>query len=194
MGIFKKVVIAVNDWIMEKQPDFYIKAVRRTIADLPGGYEEAPTWLGSKVTKDSLFNRLRSTFADQIFPLGWALVLQKACGKYYVTEAIARASGGVFILLPDIEEVDNADINQRLLEAVEELGIYSQKVRAAIEDGVIDRRERKEIDAELHRVIVKMQEHASLVFRVFCPPEKGDARECAAPGTVASSVLEKTNA
>ncbi|EAT1856564.1 hypothetical protein PRB20_000094 [Salmonella enterica] len=191
--MFKKSVTAVKNWVAEKQPDFYVKAVRRTIADLPGGYEEAPTWLGSKVTKDSLFNRLR-TNGDQIFPLGWALVLQKACGKYYVAEAIARASGGVFIPLPDIEEVDNADINQRLLEAMEEMGVYSQKVRTAIEDGVIDSREREEIGDELHRVIVRMQEHASLVFRVFCPPEKGDARECAAPGTVASYGMEKTNA
>lgn len=194
MGIFKKVVVAVNDWIMEKQPDFYIKAVRRTIADLPGGYEEAPSWLGSKVTKDSLFNRLRSTFADQIFPLGWALVLQKACGKYYVTEAIARASGGVFIPLPDIEEVDNADINQRLLESIEEIGIYSQKVRAATEDGVIDSREREEIDEEFYRVITKLEEHKALLYMIHCRSKEGDARECAAPGTVASTVMEKTNA
>ncbi|EBR2281597.1 transcriptional regulator, partial [Salmonella enterica] len=27
-----------------------------------------------------------------------------------------------------------------------------------------------------------------------CVPEKGDARECAAPGAVASNFMEKTNA
>lgn len=193
MGIFKKSVTAVKNWVAEKQPDFYVKAIRRTIADLPGGYEEAPTWLGSKVTKDSLFNRLR-TNGDQIFPLGWALVLQKACGKYYVTEAIARASGGVFIPLPDIEEVDNADINQRLLESIEEIGIYSQKVRAATEDGVIDSREREEIDEEFYRVITRLEEHKALLYMIHCRSKEGDARECAAPGTVASYGMEKTNA
>ncbi|EKC7217663.1 hypothetical protein OP853_000022 [Salmonella enterica] len=180
-----------SEWKVEKQPQWYTKAVKKTIAALPGGYAEAAEWLD--VTENALFNRLR-VGGDQIFPMGWAMVLQQASKTHYVSEAVARSSGGMFIPLPDIEEVDNADINQRLLEAVEELGIYSQKVRVAIEDGVIDRRERQEIDAELHRVIVKMQEHASLVFRVFCPPEKGDARECAAPGIVASSVLEKPNA
>ncbi|AXC74979.1 hypothetical protein DOE59_16580 [Salmonella enterica subsp. diarizonae serovar 48:i:z] len=191
--MFKKSVTAVKNWVAEKQPDFYVKAIRRTIADLPGGYEEAPTWLGSKVTKDSLFNRLR-TNGDQIFPLGWALVLQKACGKYYVTEAIARASGGVFIPLPDIEEVDNADINQRLLESIEEIGIYSQKVRAATEDGVIDSREREEIDEEFYRVITRLEEHKALLYMIHCRSKEGDARECAAPGTVASYGMEKTNA
>ncbi|EDO5624410.1 hypothetical protein C2B34_01610 [Salmonella enterica] len=179
------------EWKVEKQPRWLVAAIKKTISSLHGGYEEAAEWLD--VTKDALFNRLR-TGGDQIFPIGWALVLQRAGGTYHLAHSVARASGGVFVALPDIEEVDNADINQRLLEAMEDLGVYSQKVRAAIEDGVIDRREREEIDAELHRVIVKMQEHASLVFRVFCPPEKGDARECAAPGTVASYGMEKTNA
>lgn len=179
------------DWKVEKQPQWYTKAVKKTIAALPGGYAEAAEWLD--VTENALFNRLR-VGGDQVLPMGWAMVLQMASKTYFVSEAVARSSGGVFVPLPDIEEVDNADINQRLLEAMEELGVYSQKVRTAIEDGVIDRREREEIDAELHRVIVKMQEHASLLFRVFCHPEKGDARECAAPGAVASSGMEKTNA
>ncbi|EDV3123849.1 transcriptional regulator, partial [Salmonella enterica subsp. enterica] len=39
-----------------------------------------------------------------------------------------------------------------------------------------------------------LQQHSTLVYRVFCAPEKGDARECAAPGTVASYGMEKTNA
>ncbi|HGB5010605.1 TPA: YmfL family putative regulatory protein [Salmonella enterica subsp. diarizonae serovar 61:r:-] len=180
-----------SQWKVEKQPQWYTKAVKKTIAALPGGYAEAAEWLD--VTENALFNRLRAG-GDQIFPMGWAMLLQQASGTHFVADAIARASGGEFIPLADIDDVDNADINQRLLEAMEELGVYSQKVRAAIEDGVIDRREREEIDAELHRVIVRMQEHTSLVFRVFCPPEKGDARECAAPGTVASYGMEKTNA
>lgn len=157
-------------WKVEKQPKWYTKAVKKTIAALPGGYAEAAEWLD--VTENALFNRLR-VGGDQIFPMGWAMVLQQASKTHYVSDAVARSSGGIFIALDDIEEVDNADINQRLLEAVEELGVYSQKVREAIEDGVIDRREREEIDGELNRVIVKMQEHASLLFRVFCPAEKG---------------------
>ncbi|EAS0615540.1 hypothetical protein AABH71_004766 [Salmonella enterica] len=187
-------------WRQLMQPDWYLDVARGIVTGLRGGYTEAVSWIGRKkirgetgTSEHSMINRLRGE-GDQIFPLGWTVLLDKVSGTHHFADAVAREYGGVFIPLPDIEEVDNADINQRLLEAVEELGIYSQKVRAAIEDGVIDRRERKEIDAELHRVIVKIQEHASLVLRVFCPPEKGDARECAAPGTVASSVLEKTNA
>lgn len=63
-------------------------------------------------------------------------------------------------------------INQRLWEAIEQITRYSQQVRAAIEDGVVEPHEREVIDEELHRAITKLQEHTTLVYRVFCAPEK----------------------
>ena len=174
MGALKRAVQAIKDWIAEKQPDWYIKAVRKTIADLPGGYEEAPSWLGSKVTVDSIFNRLR-TNGDQVFPLGWAMVLQKASGEHHIAHAIARASGGVFNPLPDMDDVDNEDINQRLIEVFEQIARYSQQVKSAIDDGVIDTRERSVINDELYLAIAKLQEHSALLYRVFCISEKVDA-------------------
>lgn len=34
-----------HHWKIEKQPEWYVKAVRKTIAALPGGYAEAADWL-----------------------------------------------------------------------------------------------------------------------------------------------------
>lgn len=70
-------------WKVEKQPEWYVKAVRKTIAALPGGYAEAADWLD--VTENALFNRLRAD-GDQIFPLGWAMVLQRAAGTHYIAD------------------------------------------------------------------------------------------------------------
>lgn len=179
------------DWKVDKQPAWLVAAIKKTITELPGGYAEAAEWLG--VTENALFNRLR-TDGDQIFPLGWALVLQRAGGSNYIAHAISRASGGLFVPMPEVEDFDNGDINQRLLEAIEQIGRYSQEVRAAIEDGVIESHERSAIDGELYRAIAKLQEHTSLVYRVFCAPEKSDARECAAPGAVACRISGETNA
>ncbi|HGE8676013.1 TPA: YmfL family putative regulatory protein, partial [Salmonella enterica] len=127
------------EWKVEKQPRWLVAAIKKTISSLHGGYEEAAEWLD--VTKDALFNRLR-TGGDQIFPIGWALVLQRAGGTYHLAHSVARASGGVFVPLADMEEVDNADINQRLLEAIEQITSYSQQIRVAIEDGVIEPHEK----------------------------------------------------
>jgi hypothetical protein len=33
------------EWKVEKQPAWLVAAIRRTIADLPGGYAEAAEWV-----------------------------------------------------------------------------------------------------------------------------------------------------
>ena len=178
------------DWKVERQPAWLVVAIKKTIASLPGGYDEAAEWLG--VTKDALFNRLRAG-GDQIFPLGWAMVLQQANGTKYIADAVSRQSNSVNVPLVDLEDVENGDINQRLLESIEWIGQHSKYVRKATADGVIDEDEREQIEENSYQVMAKWQEHISLLFRIFCAPEKGDARECAAPGVMAnnSSCMEK---
>lgn len=73
--------------------------------------------------------------------------------QVHLAHSVARASGGVFVPLADMEEVDNADINQRLLEAIEQITRYSQQIRVAIEDGVIEPHEKAVIDEELYQAI-----------------------------------------
>ncbi|ENB9053009.1 DNA-binding protein, partial [Escherichia coli] len=100
------------EWKVDKQPAWLVAAIRRTIADLPHGYEEAAEILGlyksDDITpaKDQLHNRLRSG-GDQIFPLEWTMVLQDASGTRHVTDAIARRSNGVFVPLVVIDDIDN---------------------------------------------------------------------------------------
>lgn len=179
------------EWKIERQPAWLVGAIKKTITELPGGYAEAAEWLN--VTENSLFNRLRA-YGDQVFPLGWAMVLQRAGGTNHIADAIARHSNGVFVPLADMEEVDNADINQRLMESVEWIGRHSQYVRKATADGVIDDAERIQIEENSYQVMAKWQEHLTLLFRVFCAPEKSDARECAAPGVLACRISGETNA
>ncbi len=186
-----RLTVGKHHWKVEKQPEWYVKAVRKTIAALPGGYAEAADWLD--VTENALFNRLRAD-GDQIFPLGWAMILQRAGGTHFIADAVAQAANGVFVSLPDVEDVDNADINQRLLEVIEQIGSYSRQIRSAIEDGVVEPHEKTAINDELYLSISKLQEHAALVYKIFCISESNDARECAAPGAVACRDCGETNA
>lgn len=177
-------------WKVDRQPAWLVVAIKKTITDLPGGYAEAAEWLG--VTENALFNRLRVD-GDQIFPLGWAMVLQRAGGSTHIADAVARHSHGVFVPLADVDDLDNADINQRLMESIEWIGRHSTFVRKATADGVIDAEERAQIEENSYQVIAKFQEHVTLLYRVFCVAKKSDARECAAPGALAnnSSSMEK---
>jgi len=179
----KELTVDNQHWQVEKQPAWLVAAIKKTISSLPGGYAEAAEWLG--VTEDALFNRLR-TGGDQIFPMGWAMVLQQASGTKHIADAVSRQSNSVNVPL--------VDINQRLMESIEWIGKHSTYLRKATADGVIDQAEREQIEENSYQVMAKWQEHLTLLFRIFCQPEKVDARECAAPGAVACRVSGETNA
>ncbi|WJV61385.1 YmfL family putative regulatory protein [Pectobacteriaceae bacterium C52] len=154
------------DWQAEKQPEWVIAVARKIITGLPGGYAEAAQWLG--VTENALFNRLRSD-SNQIFPIGWLMVLQKAGGTTLFADAVSRQSNSVNVRLPSIEEIENGDVNLRLMEAIEYIGKHSELIRHATEDGVIDAEERRAIDENSYQVIAKFQESLVLLYSVFCP-------------------------
>ena len=80
------------------------------------------------------------------------------------------------------------------LEVIEQIGSYSKQIRSAIEDGVVEPHEKTAINDELYLSISKLQEHAALVYKIFCVSESSDARECAAPGAVACRDCGETNA
>lgn len=183
-----------QNWQAEKQPAWLVAAIRKTISSLPGGYDEAPEWLGKKeadnptgVTTQSLFNRLR-TDGDQLFPFGWAMLLQQASGNHFVANAVAKESGGVFVPLPDVDDIDNDDINNRLMEAISAIGQYCDYIKQAISDGEVDEAEKEQIDSNLYNATAKLQEHASLVYRVFCRAEKVTPQILRSEASVANNI------
>ncbi|MCA7012496.1 DNA-binding protein [Dickeya dadantii] len=154
-------------WQAEKQPDWVIAVARKIITGLPGGYADAAQWLG--VTENALFNRLRAD-SNQIFPIGWLMVLQQAGGTTLFADAVSRQSNSVNVRLPSVDEIENGDVNVRLMEAIEFIGRHSELVRRATEDGVIDDDEKRAIDENSYNVIAKFQESIVLLYSVFCPP------------------------
>ncbi|EHG4045859.1 hypothetical protein LSE82_005607 [Salmonella enterica] len=178
-------------WKVEKQPAYLVRAIRRTIAALPGGYKEAAEILD--VTQDVIFNRLRSN-GDQIFPLGWAMVLQAAAGVTFIADVISlETDGGAHI--PGVSaEHDNEEIGLKLAELVGELGELVSAYLSYISDGVVTRAEWQSLNDIAYHFRVTLMTFLCLISLVYCDSENGDARECAAPGAVASSGMEKTNA
>ena len=155
---------------VERQPARLVAAIKKTITDLPGGvHAEAAEWLG--VTENALFNRLRVD-GDQIFPLGWAMVLQRAGGSTHIADAVARHSQGVFVPLADVDDLDNADINQRPMESIEWIGRHSNFVRKATADGVIDADERAQIEENSYQVIAKFRGARNASLSSFCVAER----------------------
>ncbi|WP_420809753.1 YmfL family putative regulatory protein [Entomohabitans teleogrylli] len=169
-------------WKIEKQPAWMVAAIRRTIAALPGGYAEAAEILDT--TQDAIFNRLRAG-GDQIFPMGWAMVLQKAAGVTYVADAISRQTDNGMHIPGAMPEDMNEEIGRKLAELVGQLGDLVNAYRRYTEDDVVTRCEWASLNEIAYRLRVTILTFLNLISRVYCEPEMSDARECAAPGVVA---------
>ncbi|ALV91528.1 YmfL family putative regulatory protein [Pantoea vagans] len=170
---------------IDKQPAWMVAAIKKTITEMPGGYAGAADWLG--VSENMLFNRLRVD-GDQMFPIGWAMLLQQASGTKYIADAVSRNSNSVNVPLVDLEEVDNADINDRLMETIEWIGKHTAYLREATADGEIDHSERERIEENSYQVMAKWQQHLTLLYRTFCQPEKANAPGCSPERSVAINI------
>ncbi|AUU95666.1 YmfL family putative regulatory protein [Klebsiella pneumoniae] len=178
-------------WKVEKQPAWLVAAIRKTIAALPGGYIEAAEILDT--TQDVIFNRLRAG-GDQIFPMGWAMVLQKAAGVSYIADVFSRETDNGIHVSGAAHEDENEEIGLKLAELVGQLGELVSAYREYIDDGVVTHGEWQSLNDIAYQFRVTLMTFLNLISRVYCLPENSDARECAAPGVVAnkSMCMEKS--
>lgn len=155
-------------WKHEMQPQAYITAVRKTIASLHGGYAEAAEILD--ITEDAVHNRLRYE-GDQIFPLGWAMVLQRAAGVTHIADYISRETdNGLHV--PGIEVADdNVEISMRLAEMVGKLGELVDAYRRYAADDVITREEWHSLNDIAYQFKVTLMLFLNIVSMVHCEPE-----------------------
>jgi len=140
-------------------------AVLKTIEAVQGGWTVAAAHLGMSV--NVLRNRAYET-KGQSLSTEHKLALQDVSGKNYIIEALCTASGGTFVKLPDVEQVDNESIQLMFNQLYGEIGDHFKLFMEAItDDGVIDSRERKDLEAHgavLHRKIEELQ---ALMFAAY---------------------------
>lgn len=148
------------DWNVEKQPQWYVDTCRDMITDLNGGYEEAAKWL--KTSEDGVFNRLKE-LKGQVMPLGFAMVLQNACGNQRLAREIAYRSGGSFVPNPKLEEIDDIELGKLFRNIAAVMGELANTYDDIAEDGVIDDEEKKrflEVGSALIGNVNVFQNHA----------------------------------
>ena len=98
-----------------------------------------------------------------------ALLIQSYAGTTHFAEAIAHASGGTFVKLPEPAECDNESLMKKFLALSIEVGQLSAHFAAAVADDVIDQRERAQLEADGARLQQLVAELLALSFRVYCP-------------------------
>lgn len=142
------------------------------IRAFPGGWDAIVGALG--MSRDALENRIYERKGQGVL-VETALQIQKFSDTTFFAEAVATASGGTFVKLPDVD-VDNDDLMKKFNKLYEELGIFSRDFNESIrDDDEIDRREKALLEADAARMHKALAELLALMFRVYMRQPSAEA-------------------
>lgn len=97
-----------------------------------------------------------------------AMLIQAHAGTKHFAQAVAHASGGVYVDLPTAECAHSEDLEAKFHELVCELGNLSKTYGEAKRDGEIDSRERAALEGIAQQMHKTIQELMGLMFHVYC--------------------------
>ena len=140
------------------------------IKAFPGGWDAIVGALG--MSRDALENRIYERKGQGV-AVDLAMQMQAFAQTTHFAEAVATASGGTFVKLPD----DLSDANECLMAKSHalyiELGQYFYDIREATKDNVITKGERVTLDAGAARVHKGMGELHAMTLRLYTAPTPG---------------------
>lgn len=141
------------------------EAVLETIKHIPGGWNAAAGALGMSPT--TLRQRAYET-KGWVLHTDHKLTLQELAGRDFIIEALCAASGGTFVKLPELDAIENDSIHVLFNQSYAEIGSLFNTFTAAVEDGVIDDRERAALEAHGQALHRKVEQLLALTFSVYC--------------------------
>lgn len=131
---------------------------------VPGGWDVAAAYLG--MSPAALRNRIYEV-KDQKLSDEKSIALQALANSTAYADAIARASGGIFMRMPDTE-CDNEDIMRKFNEMYALLGTFSRDFEIALSnDGAIDKQEEAILERDVRHLQKAMAEVLALMLHVY---------------------------
>jgi len=98
-----------------------------------------------------------------------AMLIQAYAGTKHFAQAVAHASGGVYVDLPEPACIHGEGIDTKFRELVRRLGKLTATYEASVEgDDEIDARERAALEASAQEMHKTLQELLALMFHVYC--------------------------
>lgn len=144
------------------------QAFLKMISSFPGGWDGLPAAMG--LTRAALQNRVYS-IKGQSVSIDQALLMQTLTGQTAFAEAVAELSGGTFVRLPDVDELDNAELINKFNELYKALGKLSEQFSEYTADGVIDSREKSNLKSTGNQIHSALQNMLACTFRLYSQDE-----------------------
>jgi hypothetical protein len=118
------------------------------------------------MTRDYLENRVYERKGQGLL-VETALHMQSFSGTTLFAEAVATASGGVFVKLPADLEFGGEELETKWRCLYKELGTFAHHFEDAIADGEVDKRERSILEGDAARMHKIIEEMIALTLRVY---------------------------
>ena len=134
-------------------------AVTQMVKAMPGGQPAMAAALGMT---DSAFHNRRYECRGQAFDLEQFLAMQSLCGQPLFAEAVAQVSGGVFIALPEVGELDNEELLVKQSQLIAEVGRLAADLSAYISDGSLSTAEHNRLREDARSIYQAAIELVSL--------------------------------
>lgn len=99
-----------------------------------------------------------------------AMLIQSYSGTSHFAQAVAHATGGVYVDLPGTDEHDADELGAKFHELYVKLGDLSKTYSFATKDGEIDKRERADLEHIAQEMHKTMKELMALMFQIYCRP------------------------
>lgn len=145
------------------------KSYLEVIKAFPGGWDAMTGAVG--MSRNALENRIYER-KGQCVDVELAMLMQTFAGTTHFAEAVAIQSGGVFLKMPTDVDHRNEDLGKKFRELNVRLGTFASTFDSAIDDDVINPKERGELEklaADMQRTIAEL---LALSFRVYCKSDE----------------------
>ena len=146
-------------------------AIHQLITSFDGKYPEMAKRLDPMSgTENSLRNRVRQ-LNGQMVPLGMILEMEAEANSNVITEAIAKCRGGVFVKLPEFNELNNDELLNKFNNLIADLGQFCRQHNEFTADGILDKKEKKSLKVTSYAIQFRLSEIIVITEMIF---GKGD--------------------
>ena len=118
------------------------------------------------MSRDALENRIYERKGQSVLT-ETDLQMQAFSGTSHFAEAIAAISGGTFVKLPCVEQIDNDSLLAKFNDLHAEIGVLSKQFNEFTRDNELDNGEQVKISATRDAIHQKTQELLALIFRLY---------------------------
>lgn len=136
----------------------------RMIKAFAGGWDAMAAALG--MSRDALENRIYERKGQSVLT-EIDLQMQSFSGTTHFAEAVATLSGGTFVKLPSLDEIDNDSLLAKFNELHAEIGALSLQFNQFTKDNELDENEQRKMAETRDSIHRKTQELLGLIFRLY---------------------------